>query len=284
MRTRDAGHLVRRSFALFLVACPACHGESPPREDEGGPGISLSAGESSGIDLDGSADGPRLDFGADTSGGTGPIDTMGDDCDPLVATIRDFQEAHPDFEDYTGDFASLGLVLSDLGPDNTPALNPAYAGPPMITSAASFADWYHDVPGTNMPFPIDLGLMEDTPGMFVYDSSAFFPIDNQGFGNEGNPHNYHFTTEVHTSFEYHGGEVFTFRGDDDLWMFVDGHLAIDLGGLHPAQEASVEMDTLGLTVGETYPMDIFHAERHTDESNFRIVTTIGCFLTPPPQG
>ncbi len=42
------------------------------------------------------------------------------------------------------------------------------------------------------------------------------------------------------------------------------------------------MDSLGLTLGETYPMDIFHAERHTNESNFRIETTIQCFVTPPP--
>lgn len=278
---------MERCIAILLAACTACNAESPPSDgnDEGGPGISASvSAETSGIDLGDSADGPRLDLGVNNGADTPPVDTMGEDCDGLVATIRDFQAAHPDFEDYTGDVASVGLVLPDLGVENKPVLNPAYAGPPMITSVASFADWYHDVPGTNMPFPIDLGLMEDTPGLFVYDNSAFFPIDGQGFGNEGNPHNYHFTTEVHTSFAYQGGEVFTFRGDDDLWMFVDGRLAIDLGGLHPAQEASVMMDTLGLTVGETYPMDIFHAERHTDQSNFRISTTIDCFVTPPPQG
>jgi fibro-slime domain-containing protein len=29
-------------------------------------------------------------------------------------------------------------------------------------------------------------------------------------------------------------------------------------------------------------MDIFHAERHTSESNFRIQTSIKCFSEPPP--
>ena len=31
---------------------------------------------------------------------------------------------------------------------------------------------------------------------------------------------------------------------------------------------------LGIEIGQTYPMDIFHAERHTNQSNFRIETTI----------
>src|SRR5207237_1404445 len=114
------------------------------------------------------------------------------------------------------------------------------------TSAATFADWYHDIAGTNIPFLIELALMPDDTGLFVYDSSAFFPIDTMGWGNEDNPHNFHFTTEVHTSFTYKGGEQFTFRGDDDLWMFVDGTLALDIGGLHSAVQDSIQMDTLGL--------------------------------------
>ena len=37
---------------------------------------------------------------------------------------------------------------------------------------------------------------------------------------------------------------------------------------------SIDLDTLGLQIGQTYPLDVFHAERHTVESNFRIDTTI----------
>jgi fibro-slime domain-containing protein len=264
-----------------------CSEQSPPEvvdEVTEGMGISgppLSTGDD-GIMVDDDGD-AKLDVGQ------GHLDVLGDsmaDCDDLSATIRDFTTAHPDFQTYSGDIAYVGLVMPTLGPDDTPEHNPAYAGAEMISSPESFAQWYHDTPGVNEAFAIDLVLQEETPGSgtFVYDNSAFFPIDDMGFGNEGNEHNFHFTTEVHTSFTYKGGEVFTFRGDDDLWMFVDGQLAIDLGGLHPALEASVNMDDLGLEIDETYPMDIFHAERHTSESNFRIVTTIECFQTPPPQG
>jgi fibro-slime domain-containing protein len=103
-----------------------------------------------------------------------------------------------------------------------------------------------------------------------------------GFGEEGQPHNFHFTTEIHTRFTYRGGERFTFTGDDDLWLFINDRLAIDLGGLHPQLSATVDLDAsaaaLGLEAGETYPMDIFHAERHTDASNFHVETTIDCFV------
>lgn len=274
--------------ASMLVLASACGQAAPPATSESSDGGGILSLDGSGGDATGTPavgdTGQRFDVGVVMTAESGPTDSSGDECDGLVATIRDFQSSHPDFETYSGNDASVGLVMPMLGPDSKPVFNPGYAGTQMITSADTFAQWYVDLPGVNMPFPIDLGLMENTPGMFVFDSSAFFPIDGEGFGNEGNDHNFHFTTEVHTSFTYAGGEVFTFRGDDDLWMFVDGRLAIDLGGLHPALEASVEMDTLGLTIGETYPMDIFHAERHTNESNFRIVTTISCFVTPPPPG
>jgi len=65
-------------------------------------------------------------------------------------------------------------------------------------------------------------------------------------------------------------------------VFVNGKLALDLGGVHGAQEDTIDFDAqagaLGITPGNTYALDVFHAERHTSESNFRIETSIECFL------
>lgn len=151
-----------------------------------------------------------------------------------------------------------------------------------ITTANSFYDWYRtDASGViNKEL---LGELSLDPTTQTFDSAAFFPLDNAGFGNTpGQSHNYHFTTEIHVKFTYVGGESFTFRGDDDLWIFVDGKLALDLGGLHQALKQTLRFDTLGLVANTQYQMDIFHAERHTLESNFRVQTNITCFEPADP--
>jgi fibro-slime domain-containing protein len=220
---------------------------------------------------------------ADASDPTPPRGDAGPGCNVLPVTVRDLRISHPDFEHFTSDAVIPGLVEPQLGADPTPTY--AHAGPTLCTTgAAEFAAWYHDVPGTNQTIATALELVETGPGVYVYDSSAFFPIDGEGFGNEGLAHNYSFTTEIHTTFRYAGGESFTFRGDDDVWLFINGTLAIDLGGLHQPATATVDLDeqaaALGISPGNTYAMDVFQAERHTTESNFRIETTIDCFIVP----
>jgi fibro-slime domain-containing protein len=199
----------------------------------------------------------------------------------LRATVRDFRIDHPDFErtDLTGSFLDLGIVADTLGPDELPVY--AAVGPTStVTSKESFDTWFRDVPGTNLSTELWLQLTDSPvqPGLFEYENTSFFPIDNQLFGNEGLPHNYHFTMEVRTSFFYQGGETFSFEGDDDMWVFINRKLAIDLGGIHEPQFAQISLDQeaarLGLVVGGRYPLQFFFAERKTVMSDFTIRTTI----------
>jgi fibro-slime domain-containing protein len=204
-------------------------------------------------------------------------------CGALQATVRDFTTDHPDFETFDGDYVFPGLVNTTLGADGKPVH--AWDGPTAQTNGPEFfAQWYNDTPGVNQSMPLTITLTDMGGGLHVYDNKEFFPVDGQGFGNEGWEHNFHFTTEIHTLFVYKGGEKFTFEGDDDLWLFINKKLAIDLGGLHPPALGTVDLDAraaeLGIEIGKQYEMAIFHAERHTTWSNFHIETTISCFEVP----
>lgn len=169
--------------------------------------------------------------------------------------------------------------------DKSGAMGAADTG--SIESADSFALWFNDMPGVNMSQPLTLRLLRQDDGSYVFDDKldpqyetlgGFFPIDGQLYGNPGgNPdHNFHFTFELHTTFVYKAADaqMFRFIGDDDVWVYVNGELVIDLGGVHAAQEQYVDLDRLGLVDGERYTLDFFFAERHRTQSNFRVQTNI----------
>lgn len=201
----------------------------------------------------------------------------------VSGTVRDFNDSHPDMQSGISGLVT-GLVSSTLA-----GKDPTFVGAPgagAIANAASFSQWYNDVPGVNLSAPLALTLdntITADPNVYSFTDSSFFPIDGALFGNQGRIHNYHFTYEINSSFTYTGGETFAFIGDDDLWAYIDNQLVVDLGGVHGAASGSVDLDTLGLTLGQTYDFDLYFAERHTTQSNFRIDTSIVLQPQPVPE-
>ena len=201
----------------------------------------------------------------------------------LNSTVRDFCSSaftavqgctnHVDF-DNSGTASVSNAVKSTLGIDGKPVFNASSSS--VFSNAANFNQWYRDTPGVNRTIATSLTLNETAPGsgIYQYANNAYFPIDGQGWGNQGNSHNYHFTMELHTSFDYEPGQTFSFTGDDDVWVFIDGRRVIDLGGIHSAASQSVNLDSLGLTAGQNYDFDFFFAERHLTQSNLLIQTSI----------
>lgn len=153
-------------------------------------------------------------------------------------------------------------------------------------TADRFGEWFKDKPGTNMSQPLTLAFKRVTGGSYVFDAmtdpdysamGGFFPINGQLFGNYASTgKNFHFTFELQTEFTYDAdaNQVFKFRGDDDVWVFINGKKVIDLGGVHGAKEQTVDLNRLGLTDGEKYPLSFFYAERNTTQANCRIETNL----------
>jgi fibro-slime domain-containing protein len=287
----------------------------------GGGGGSVAVGGSSGAGNGGAA------------GGLNPPASCGS---VVTGTIRDFR-AGGDFQCNNSGFvdeaqkdcgpwdpAIVGPLGAALGPKRKPVFA-AGGKTPSTTGGAAFQQWFEDVPGFNLGTSFDLKLQAGPGGTFSFDTSAFFPIDGKLFAaqasdpdkgpyksDDGQVRNYHFTYELHTTFRYDPGNVFTFRGDDDVFVYINDRLAVNLGGIHVPMQGKINLDTgrveitvepqwaslvqltprpelglpdtiengvagtvdLGLTAGQVYNLDFFFAERNCCGSNFRVETNL----------
>lgn len=207
---------------------------------------------------------------------------------------------HPDF-DWQGLTAGddRGLIAPLAAADGKPVYAHGDAGTLTTHGATAFAQWYRDTPGVNRTVPDTLTVTRQPNGSYVFEDTTFFPLDGRGWQSAdagfveksrrasnngatcaqpnsfGDCHNFNFTSELRYWFTYSGGEVLQFFGDDDVFVFINGHLAVDIGGIHNQENGNVTLDAAHATQfelrdGGVYEAVVFQAERHVTGSNYKL--------------
>jgi len=163
--------------------------------------------------------------------------------------------------------------------------------------------------GNPLFFPVDsvTGGTSDlftakVPEQYGYDGFPLESVVFPGWPAASYNHNFYFTSEVQYWFKYDATTQakLTFLGDDDVWVFVNGRLAVDLGGIHVPSTGSVTINgaagtvvsdaqdgreivppnpvitvrstaqNFGLQPGNVYKITVFQAERQRDGSSFQL--------------
>ena len=183
-----------------------------------------------------------------------------------------------------------------------------------LSCGGSYHYWYRYEPGVNrlVQSHLRLFLFNKEKGVYRFDSSRpcsdfacgagamhaqtasgedmpignFVPINKSGYCSAGNCDELDiggFTTEIKTYFQYKGGEELSFQGNDDVWVFLNNKLFVDLGGMQGSRtktgvlKSDKYKDTgknydprFDVYEGGIYNVTLFNAERMMTGSSFQL--------------
>jgi fibro-slime domain-containing protein/LPXTG-motif cell wall-anchored protein len=204
----------------------------------------------------------------------------------------------------TEDKLKKGIVQSTLGANGIPVFNYNDGGQLFVKDTSKNAGMY----AAYLPFAYE----KDTDS-YVFDSSYYnvafdstydasiianipYTLDPTGTSSfqplnyfNNNAKNLHFGMAFETAVRYDSDAVFNFTGDDDVFVYIDGELALDLGGIHDAISRDLNVNNSQVFAkyadGKLHTLKIFYLERGNygsqckiQFSKFEVVEPI----TPPP--
>lgn len=167
----------------------------------------------------------------------------------------------------------MGMVKSRLGSDRLPipafsdsesswnalhdALSINVIGNDPVRETDNFYRWFHEVPGLSRRIDGRTVTFNRTAeGTYTYGGQDIYPIDDvpgidasdiQLKDWQGQLHNFNFTAHLGFGIKVKasGNERFEFSGDDDVWVFLNNQLILDMGGLHGPISGWFQINTDG---------------------------------------
>ena len=191
----------------------------------------------------------------------------------LTATFYTLAPNHPDVERGIDGKAVTGLVNPTLSAGGLPtvsAFGSSYSGPsgPITdVNGAGELQWWTPHGGL-------VSLVGSSTVSLPYDEHLFPNGSSDGADGYSSAR-----LDGTFSLPSAGSITINLGSDDDGWVFIDGKLVVDNGGVHADLVAPTLSDIIG---AGTHTLSVFYADRHTVQSQLTFSADVNFMPVPEP--